>query len=143
DQARAGGRGRRDEPPGGVEVRRELGRGHHLHCGNAHLGHRMAVSVGLGAAVTFSTFGSAQLPLTSNWCAKSWPSGSLSTFCASAEATPATGLTIVTSVEAEPPRLGTTRTLRACVSCARSTRPDIATSAAGPRMRNWPMSITP
>src|SRR5581483_8169107 len=124
-----GGRG--DQSRGGLKVRGELGPGHHLHRRNAHLAHCVAVSVGGGATVRLTTFGSAQLPLTSNSCAKSRPSGSFSTFCASAEATPATGLTIVTRVEAEPPRLGTTRTLSAWLSRARSTRPDIATSAAG------------
>ena len=42
----ASGSGRSDQPRGGVEIRRELRPRHHLHRGNAHLAHWMAVSVG-------------------------------------------------------------------------------------------------
>src|ERR1051325_8439458 len=135
--------GSADQAAGGLEVRCDFGPRDHLHRGDTHRAHCVAVSVGVGATLTFVTLGSVQLPLTSNSCAKSWPSGFLSTCCASAAATPTTGLTIAMAVDAEPPRLGTTRTLRFSVSCARSTCPDIATSAAGPRMRNCRRSMRP
>ena len=37
DQLRAGGGGLRDQPRGGLQVARHVGRGHHLHCGDLHL----------------------------------------------------------------------------------------------------------
>src|SRR3954466_3565427 len=144
-EPRAGGSGLGDQPASGVEVRAELGRGHHLQRGDARLRHGVAAWFGVGSMMILVTLGSVQLPLTSNSCEKIWPSGFFSTFCAIAAATPATGLTIATpvgargapapatgltiatAVEAVPPRLGTTRTLSACVSSARPTRPDIAT----------------
>src|SRR5207248_11030451 len=107
----------------------ELRRRHHLQRSDFQ---GVTDSVGGGVEVSFSTFGSTQLPETWNSCAKIWPSGFRSTRCAIAAATPATGLTSATAVDAVPPRLGTTRSLRFCVSCSRSTCPDIATSAVGP-----------
>src|SRR2546423_5720884 len=135
-EPRAGGGRGGDQAAGRGQVGGELGRRNHLHGGDARLAHGVLASEADGATVSFTTLGSAQLPLTSNSCANSCPSGFLSTFCASAAATPATGLTIATAVEAVPPRLGTTRTFRSCVSCASSTCPDIVTSAAGPTMWN-------
>src|SRR3954469_1924774 len=110
-EPRAGGSGLGDQPASGVEVRAELGRGHHLQGGDARLRHGVAAWFGVGSMMILVTLGSVQLPLTSNSCEKIWPSGFFSTFCAIAAATPATGLTIATAVEAVPPRLGATRPL--------------------------------
>src|SRR5207302_303998 len=89
DQARTcRGRGG-DQPAGGLEVGRHLGCRHHLQSRNARLAQGVPASFGAGAAFSFTTFGSAQPPLTANSWAKIWPSGFLSTRCATAAATPA------------------------------------------------------
>src|SRR5256885_990442 len=133
-EPRAGGGRGGDQAAGRCQVGGEFRRRNHLHGGDSCLAHGVLASEVDGATVSFTTLGSVQLPLTSNSCANSCPSGFFRTFCASAAATPATGLTIATAVEAVPPRLGTTRTFRSCVSCASSPCPDIVTSAAGPTM---------
>src|SRR5260221_660090 len=107
DQPRARRRRGSDQPRRGLEIGTDLGRGNHLHRSNARLAQGFAVSLGVVCTATFATFGSTQLPVTSNSCAKIWPSGFLSTRCASAAATPATGLTIASAVDAVPPSQGT------------------------------------
>src|SRR4029079_4185737 len=143
DEARALLRSLRDQPAGCLEVRPDLRARDHLDGRDARPAQGWTIWLGGAGLKSRATLGSAQPPLTLNSAANIWPSGFLRICCATAAATPATGLTMATAVAADPPRLGTTRTLRSCVSAARSTLPELTTSAAGPRMRNSAMSITP
>ena len=66
DEPRASGGGGGNEAAGGLEVRADLRPRDHLQRGDARLRQGVEASFGTGAGVSFTTFGSAQLPVTSN-----------------------------------------------------------------------------
>jgi hypothetical protein len=101
---------------------------------------------GASAAATllsFSTFGSSQVPVMPYSKENICPRGSFSTRWLRKVTIPATGLITPTSVAAESPSFGVTRTCRSCVSRARSVLPCITTSAAEPRILKSRLSSTP
>src|SRR5207244_202761 len=105
DHLGAGGDRSRDQPPRRLQVGVQLGPRNHLDRRDPRR-HGAALSLAGSATESLVTLGSLQLPVTEKSCAKIWPSGFLSTRCAIAAVTPATGLTMPITVEAESPSPG-------------------------------------
>src|SRR2546421_12581008 len=142
-ELRAGGDRGGDQARCRAQVGLELGCRNHLDRRHPGLRHGDTDSLAGGMTASLLTLGSLQLPVIEKSCAKIWPSGFLRMRCAIAAVTPATGLTMPITVDAESPTPGTTRTRRFWVSCPISASPDICTSAAGPRMWKSRICITP